>query len=343
VRELLNTLYVTTPYAYLHLENDTVRVEVDRELKLRAPLMHIGSIVVFGDTLISPALIARCAEDRRSIVFLSHTGRFVARVEGPVGGNVLLRRAQHLALSDYDRRLSIARNILAGKLRNSRHVILRAARDTPDADESRRLREAASWIDDILRRLPERVDLDMLRGDEGEAGREYFSVFPMMIRGDRTTFGMAGRSRRPPLDRTNALLSFLYTLLRADCNAALEGVGLDPQVGFLHALRPGRPALALDLMEELRPILADRLALTLINLKQLQADDFDVHEGGAVYLNDRGRKTVIVAYQKRKEDEVDHRVVGKKVPLGLVPHLQARLLARHLRDDLRHYLPFLMR
>lgn len=343
MRELLNTLYVTTPRAYLHLDHDTVRVEVDRELKLRAPLMHLGAIVVFGDTMISPALIGRCAEERRSIVFLSQNGRFVARVEGPAGGNVLLRRSQHLALSDEARRLSIARNLLAGKLRNSRYVVLRAARDTVNLAERVQLQETAEWIAAIVRRLPERDDLDMLRGDEGEAGRAYFSTFALMVRANRETFAMNGRSRRPPRDPMNAVLSFLYTLLRGDCTAALEGVGLDPQVGYLHALRPGRPALALDLMEELRPVMADRLALTLVNLKQLQAGDFEMHEGGGVYLNDKGRKAVIVAYQKRKEDEVEHRVVGKKVPLGLVPHLQARLLARHLRDDLKHYLPYLMR
>jgi CRISPR-associated protein Cas1 len=195
----------------------------------------------------------------------------------------------------------------------------------------------------VLARLPHRTSVDLLRGDEGEAGRLYFGSFGRMVRADRDTFHFRRRTRRPPRDPLNAVLSFLYTLLRGDCTAALEGVGLDPQVGYLHALRPGRPALALDLMEELRPVLADRLALSLINLRQLQADDFETFPGGAVYLNESGRRTVLVAYQKRKEQEVDHRVIGKKTPLGLVPHVQARLLARHLRDDLDYYLPFLMR
>lgn len=343
MKELLNTLYVTTPRAYLHLEHDTVRVEVERELRLRAPLMHLGAIVCFGDVLMSPALLHRCADDRRPVVLLDARGRFKARLEGPASGNVLLRRAQHLALSDEDRRLAIARSIVAGKLRNARFVVMRAARDTPEADERARLSEVAALLGRTIERLPERTNLDLLRGDEGEAGRAYFSVLSLMVRHERATFGMTGRTRRPPRDPMNALLSFLYTLVRGDCASALEGVGLDPQVGYLHALRPGRPALALDLMEELRPVLADRLALTLVNLRQLQADDFEALEGGAVYLNEKGRKAVLVAYQKRKEDEVEHRVVGKKVPLGLVPHLQARLLARHLRGDLGHYLPYIMR
>jgi CRISPR-associated protein Cas1 len=343
MRQLLNTLYVTTDRAYLHLDHDTLRVEVERELKLQAPLLQLGAIVCFGDILISPALLHRCAEDGRGIVYLDRTGRFRARGEGATSGNVLLRRAQHLALSDAGRRLVIARNLLGGKLRNGRHVLMRAAREAGELDDAGRLGEAAARIKAILERMPDRTDLDLLRGDEGEAGRVYFEVFSAMVRQDREAFGIAGRTRRPPRDRMNAVLSFLYTLVRADCAAALEGVGLDPQVGYLHALRPGRPALALDLMEELRPVLADRLALSLVNRGQLGRQDFVEHEGGAVYLNDEGRRTVIVAYQERKQEEVEHRAVGQRVPFGLVPHLQARLLARHLREDLAHYPPFLMR
>jgi len=343
VKELLNTLFVTSPYAYLRLDHDTVRVEVERELRLQAPLLKLSAIVVFGDTMISPALLHRCADDHRSVVFLDAQGRFKARLEGPTGGNVLLRRAQHLALSDETRRTTIARNILAGKLRNSRQLVLRSARESADWSDRAELQDTARALDAVLGRLPGREHVDLLRGDEGEAGRLYFSSFDRMVRSDRETFRFVRRTRRPPRDPLNAVLSFLYTLLRGDCTAALEGVGLDPQVGYLHSLRPGRPALALDLMEELRPVMADRLALSLINLRQLQASDFETFPGGAVYLNETGRKTVLIAYQKRKEQEVDHRVIGKKAPLGLVPHLQARLLARHLRDDLDYYLPFLMR
>jgi len=343
MRQLLNTLYVTVDRAYVHLDHDTLRVEVERERQMQVPLMQLGGIVCFGDVMLSPALLHRCAEDGRSVVMLDRNGRFKLRLEGPTSGNVLLRRAQHLALSDPERRRAIARNLLAGKLRNGRHVLLRAAREATAEEEAGALREAAAQIGEIVVRLPARDDLDLLRGDEGEAARAYFGVFGWMVREDRAAFWLEGRTRRPPRDRMNALLSFLYTLLRGDCVAALEGVGLDPQVGFLHALRPGRPALALDLMEELRPALADRLALTLVNRGQLRRDDFEEQPGGAVYLAETGRKTVIVAYQKRKQDEVEHRVIGGSVPFGLVPHLQARLLARHLRDDLAHYPPFLVR
>lgn len=343
MRQLLNTLFVTKPRAYLHLDHDTVRVEVERELQLQAPLLQLGSIVCFGDVLCSSALLHRCAEDGRSVVWLDRNGRFKARLEGPASGNVLLRRAQHLALSDAGRRMEIARSMLAGKLRNSRFMLQRAARENRIPGEADALRSATDLHAAILARLPARTDLNIMRGDEGEAARAYFQVFSLMVREHRDAFGIAVRSRRPPRDPMNATLSFLYTLLRSDCTAALEGVGLDPQIGFFHALRPGRPALALDLMEELRPVMADRLALTLVNRRELKPDDFTEHEGGSVYLNETGRRTVIMAYQKRKEDEVDHRVLGGKTPLGLIPHLQARLLARHLRNDLPHYIPYLMR
>lgn len=344
MRQLLNTLYVTKPRAYLHLDHDTVRVEVERVLQLQAPLLQLGSIVCFGDIMLSPALMHRCAEDGRSIVLLSGHGRFLARLEGPTSGNVLLRRAQHLALSDPARRLEIARSMVAGKIRNGRAVLLRAAREAKGIDDQDVLAEAARLHLEILERVAVRADLDMLRGDEGDAARVYFAAFSYMVReGTRGAFGIAERSRRPPRDPMNAVLSFLYTLVRAECTAALEGVGLDPQIGFLHALRPGRPALALDLMEEFRSIFADRLALTLVNRKELQENDFERFDGGAVYLNEAGRRTVILAYQQRKEEEVDHRVLRGKTPIGLVPHLQARLLARHLRNDLPHYIPYISR
>ena len=343
MRQLLNTLYVTKPRAYLHLDHDTVRVEVERQLQLQAPLLQLGGIVCFGDVLISPALLHRCAEDGRSVVLLDANGRFKARIEGPTSGNVLLRRAQHLALSDPARRIEIARAMLAGKLRNARFVLQRAAREARTVDETEVLTIAAAVQLTVLQRLPLRDDLDLLRGDEGDAARSYFQAFRYMVREDRESFGIEERSRRPPRDRMNAVLSFLYTLLRSECVAALEGVGLDPQVGFLHALRPGRPALALDLMEELRPVNADRLALTLVNRSQLRAQDFTEHDGGAVYLNDEGRRAVILAYQKRKEEEVEHRILGGKTPVGLIPHLQARVLARYLRNDLPHYVPYVAR
>ena len=343
MNELLNVLYVQTQGAVLHLEHDTVRVNIEGETKLRVPLMRLGGIVIFGQVTLTPFLIQRCAEDGRNLVWLSRTGRFKARVEGPLRGNVLLRRAQHLALSDRTRTSAIARQIVAGKLQNSRQVLLRAAREATGSESATPLSAEAGRLASLLVRLRTITDLDEIRGAEGEAARAYFGVFGYMVTRDRGQFTPDGRTRRPPRDKVNALISFLYALVRGECAAALEGVGLDPQVGFLHALRPGRPALALDLMEEFRPILADRLALTLINRRQLSATHFEETPGGAVTLTDEGRRAVIVAYQKRKEELVSHRLLKQRIPLGLAPHVQARLLARHLRGELREYPPFLAR
>jgi len=343
MKQLLNTLYIMTEPSYVHLDHETLKVEVEGETKLQVPLHHLGGLVCLGNVMMSPALLHRCAEDGRSIVLLNRDGRFKARIEGPVSGNVLLRRAQHLALSDPLKPTEIARNIVAGKIQNARQIILRGAREAAAPEESACLDEAAEQLASALSRLDPSRDLDEIRGLEGEAARAYFDVFDRMVREQRNSFRMNGRSRRPPRDRLNALLSFLYALLLSDCVAAAEGVGLDPQVGFLHALRPGRPALALDLMEELRSVLADRLVLTLVNRKQVVEKDFVERPGGAIHLNDEGRKTVVVAYQKRKQDEVQHPLLGDKVPLGLVPHVQARFLARYLRGDLEVYPPFLYR
>ena len=342
MQELLNTLYVQTQGAVLHLDSDTVRVEVGAETKLRAPLLRLCAIVVFGEVTITPALIRRCAADGRSLVWLTYYGQFRARVEGPVRGNVLLRQAQHQALNQAQRTVHIARQIIAAKVQNSRQVVLRAARDSDEASRTP-LTKAAATLAEVLTSLPTMNDLNALRGAEGTAARAYFGVFGHMLRADDPVLRFDGRNRRPPRDPANAVLSLLYGLLRGDCAAALEGVGLDPQVGYLHALRSGRPALALDLMEELRPVLADRTAITLINRKQLQEKDFQRTPGAGVRLTDDGRKKVLTAYEERKKDQVQHRVLKQKAPLGLVPHLQARLLARYLRTDLEAYPPFLFR
>jgi CRISPR-associated protein Cas1 len=341
--EFLNVLYVQSQGAVLHVEHDTVRVELEHETVLRAPLLRLSGIVVFGQVTVTPFLIQRCAEDGRSLVWLDRRGRFKARVEGPTRGNVLLRRAQHLALSSPDRPWRIARQITAAKIQNSRQVLLRAAREATSPDAGLALSQAAEHLAVVLGRLHAAQDLDVVRGSEGEAARAYFGVFDHMVRADSASFAFDGRTRRPPRDRANAVLSFLYALLQAECASALEGVGLDPQVGYLHALRPGRPALALDLMEELRPVLADRLAITLVNRRQLTAEQFDATPGGAVLLNEAGRRTVLASYQRRKAEEIEHRVLNQKVPFGLIPHVQARLLARYLRDDLVEYQPFLYR
>lgn len=340
IRQLLNTLFVQTQGAYLRLDHETLKLEVEREIKLQAPLHHLGGMVLFGNVLVSPFLLHRFATDGRSVVWLSSTGKFKGRLAGPTSGNVLLRRAQYEALSDSQRTYGIARSIVAGKVRNTRAIVQRSAREA-DLDEDRTvLQEVSQELGSVLKSLGRVDDLTEIRGLEGQAGRVYFDSLSYMVRGDREEYAFNGRNRRPPRDRINALLSFVYALVLSDCVSACEGVGLDPQFGYLHALRSGRPSLALDLMEELRPILADRLVLSLVNRRQLRATDFDEREGGAVQLNDAGRKTVIVAYQKRKQEEVEHPLLGQKVPIGLVPHVQARLLARHLRGDAEIYAPY---
>ncbi len=343
MHQLLNTLYVTTEGAYLHLDHDTLKVKIEKENKLQVPIHHLGGIVCFGNVMISPAAMARCAEDGRFLVLLDRNGRFKARVEGPVSGNVLLRSAQHEAMRDETKTLDIAKNMVAGKIQNSRQIVLRGARESTDDDDSQRLKKTRDQLANALSRLPNCQNIDQVRGIEGESARAYFSSFDRMVREARETFKLDGRNRRPPRDPINTLLSFLYALLMNDCVAGAEGVGLDPQMGFLHALRPGRAALALDLMEEVRSVLADRLALTLINRKQINAKHFIDRPGGAVHLDDKGRKEVVIAYQKRKQEEITHPLLNQKMPLGLIPHVQARLLARTLRGDMESYIPYLYR
>ena len=339
--QLLNTLYVTTPGSYLRLDNDTLRVEVEQETKLRVPLHHLQGVVCFGHVGLSAPLMHRLADDGIALVLLDGNGRFKARLEGAVSGNVLLRQAQHrAAMSDAALTLSLARAIVAGKLKNQRQVLLRGAREAKAGDDEARLTRAAQDLAASLRALPDAATLDVLRGVEGEAARTYFAALNLLVRADlRDTFSMDGRSRRPPRDRMNALLSFLYSMWMNDCRSACEAAGLDAQVGFLHALRPGRAALALDLMEEFRAQ-ADRLALTLVNRGQLSANDFDLREGGAVLLQGDARKTVVVAFQERKQELLTHPLLAESVPLGVVPLVQARLLARCLRGEVDAYLPF---
>jgi CRISPR-associated protein Cas1 len=342
-RELLNTLFVTTQGAYVHTEGDTVRVEVDKSLLLQVPLHHLGGIVVFGNVMMSPHAMMRCATEGRTVTFLDYNGRYLGRVAGPTSGNVLLREAQYSAHADTKTKADVARSIVAGKLHNLRGVLQRGSRETDDERSAACLRDTASAIGNIISGLRDVTDIDEIRGYEGQASSDYFGVFADMIFAQRADFRFSGRNRRPPRDRVNALLSFLYALLANDCGAAAEGVGLDPQIGYLHASRSGRPALALDLMEEFRPILADRLALNLINKRQLGPSDFDERPGGSVLLNEKGRKTVLVAYQKRKQTEVGYTLLKSKIPLGLAPHLQARVLARRLRGEAAVYLPYIPR
>lgn len=344
MRRHLNTIYVTSEEAWLRKDGANIVVEVAGAERGRVPMHMISGVVCFGRAGASPALMAACAEAGITLSFLTPHGKFLARVEGPRTGNILLRRAQYRVADDPTRAVPIVRGIVAAKAANQRTVLRRALRDHAARldGEARAVIEAAEQrLSHVARRAGATDDIASLRGIEGEAALAYFSAFDAMIQGDRTAFTFKGRSRRPPLDRVNALLSFLYAMLGHDCRSALECVGFDPQVGFLHADRPGRASLALDLMEELRPVLADRLALTLINRGQLKARDFDVDEGGAVSMTDEARKTVLVAWQERKKRELRHPFLGETTSMGLVPHLQALMLSRHLRGDLDGYPPFI--
>jgi len=341
MKQLLNTLYVTTPDAYLRLEGETVCVMIEKEKRLQVPLHHLNAFVLF-DTMMSPALIGRCAADGRSIIWLNRFGRFMARMEGPVNGNILLRQAQYRTADNAEQSLNIARRFIAGKIRNSRQVLMRGARDSKNEQEKSALVHSARLLAGNLSKLPLTESADTVRGLEGDSARIYFAALPNLIRPSaRESFAFTTRNRRPPLDCFNALISFLYALVLGDCRSALETVGLDPQLGFLHTVRPGRQSLALDLLEEFRAPVCDRLALTLINREQLQDKDFDYREGGSVMLNDAGRKIVIAAFQARKQEEINHPVLEQAIYIGLLPQIQARLLARYLRGDIETYLPFL--
>jgi len=359
MQRLLNTLYVTTQGAYLAKDGEAVAVRVEHETRLRVPLHGLGGVVCFGQVGASPALLGACAEEDVGVSFLTENGRFLASVRGPVSGNVLLRRAQYRRADAPEGRALLARCFVQGKILNARAVVRRAVRDHGDGpdeadacdrgggpDGTRRcvsLEAAALGLTDMAGRAARAPSDDVARGIEGEAAAAYFGVFNELILPRDEAFVFGGRSRRPPLDAVNCLLSFIYTLLAHDIRSALEAVGLDPQVGYLHRDRPGRPSLALDVMEEFRPWLADRLVLSLINRRQVKPGDFTRGGTGGVVMKDEARKTVLVAWQNRKQEEVTHPFIDEKVAIGLLPHVQAMLLARHLRGELDGYPPFLWR
>ncbi|NOQ21289.1 MAG: type I-C CRISPR-associated endonuclease Cas1 [Candidatus Aegiribacteria sp.] len=341
MKKHLNTLYITTQNAYLHKEGQSVVVKVEKENKLRIPIHTLDGIICFGAVSMSPYLMYHCAENNVAVSFLSEYGKFLARIQGPVSGNVLLRREQYRIADMPEASADIARYFLMGKIANSRTVIRRALRDHADKSDARTLGNAESRLTEYLRRLEKPAPIEYLRGIEGEAASSYFAAFPQLITIKEEAFTYTGRNRRPPLDPINALLSFVYTLLVHDCRSALEGVGLDPCVGYLHTDRPGRPSLALDLMEEFRAFLADRLVLSLINRRQIKASDFQDSMGGAVIMKDEARKKLLISWQKRKQEEITHPYLCEKTKVGLLAHLQALLLARHLRGDLEAYPPFI--
>lgn len=344
MRRLLNTLYVTLEGAYLRKDGLNVVVEVEGAEKLRVPIHMLGSVVVFGRVSLSPALMGTLAEAGVVTAFFGTNGRFLARVEGPISGNILLRREQYRRMDDATGSVMVARAMVAAKALNQRTVLQRALRDhraglTEEAEEA--LTAAIDRMRGIAALVAHESDLDRLRGHEGEAAALYFGVFAHVVRTPDPGIVFRGRSRRPPMDPVNALLSFVYTILVHDCRGALEGVGLDPAAGFLHRMRPGRPSLALDLMEELRANLADRLVLSLLNRREIGMVDFRIMENGAVLLTEDSRKTVLRAWQERKKEEIVHPFLKERTSLGLLPHLQASLLARMLRGDLDAYPPMI--
>lgn len=340
MKALGNVLYVTTPEAYLALDGENVVVKKDDTTSLRLPLHNLENIVCFSYPGVSPALMGACAERNVGLCFLRPSGRFLARVTGKQQGNVLLRKKQYALSQDDAASAAIARSVLLGKVANSRKVIDRALRDHPLLVDGDALQSASGYLKEMLQSIQAATTTDSLRGLEGYAAKRYFSVFGQLIIQQRESFVFENRNRRPPLDNMNALLSFLYTLLTQEVASALETVGLDPFVGFLHVDRPGRPSLALDMMEELRPVFADRLALSLVNRKQVNGKGFVEKESGGILMDDETRKAVLSAWQKRKQEEIVHPYLKERIPFGLIPHVQASLLARHLRGDLDAYPPF---
>ena len=341
MKQLLNTLFVTSEDIYLSLEGENVLANRDGEVVARYPLHTLQTIVSFSYSGASPALMVACAEKGIGLAFCTPRGRFLARVCGESNGNVLLRREQYRIADDPHRSCAVARDMIFGKLSNSGASIQRTLRDHAPRVQNCGLEDAASQIRQLLPQVLAAADLEALRGLEGVGASAYFGVLDHMLLNRKEDFYFRGRNRRPPLDRVNAMLSFAYSLLAHDCASALESVGLDAYVGFLHRDRPGRESLALDLMEELRPCMADRFVLTLVNNRMIRPEDFQTQDSGAVLLTDDGRKKFLKAWQERKRDTLTHPYLNEKMSWGLIPYVQALLLARYLRGDLDAYPPFL--
>lgn len=341
MRKLLNTLYITSPDRYLSLDGENVVIQADSKEIGRVPLHNLERIMTFGYTGASPALMGKCAANGIELVFMSGSGRFIARVEGEVNGNVLLRRQQYRYADDKAQCLEISRNFVTAKLFNSRWTIERTLRDHPMRIDTEKFDICSQQLKKSIENARNANDIDSLRGIEGEAAQIYFSVFDDMILQQKDDFAFTTRNKRPPKDNVNALLSFAYSLAASMCTSALEAVGLDPYVGFMHTDRPGRRSLALDLVEEIRSPLCDRFVLTVINKKIISADDLEKREDGAVILTDNGRRAFITAWQKRKDDELKHPFLDEKIEWGNVAYAQALLLARYIRGDLDAYPPFM--
>lgn len=342
MRKHLNTLYITSDEAYLRKEQETFVVEIDNKKVFQAPIHSIENIVCFGFKPLTPQLMAFCAENNVGISYLDSNGRFLARVYGKQKGNVLLRKAQYSISDSEIESLKIAKPIVAAKITNYRHLLLRHQRNHPDICSDSVIL-AAELLANRLTNIENVKSLNELIGYEGECANLYFGVLSNLITAQKEDFLFTKRTKRPPLDPANALLSFLYVILVNDVRSALETVGLDPQVGFLHQIRPGRPSLALDIMEEFRAFLGDRIMLNLINLKQVSLNDFEIRESGEVRINDKARKTVLNAYQNRKQEIITHPFLGEKMTIGLLPHIQSQLLARYIRGDIEFYPPFYLK
>ncbi|MCF6280891.1 MAG: type I-C CRISPR-associated endonuclease Cas1c [Candidatus Polarisedimenticolaceae bacterium] len=338
MKKLLNTLYITRQKSYLHKERETIVIKHEGDKLGQFPAISIANILCFGQVSVSPFLMGYCGEQGIGLAFYSEYGKFLARVQGPQSGNVLLRRAQYRWADDDKKSLSIARLMVAAKIANGRAVLMREIRNH---GESPGLSLAVKKLATSLRRTQQAQSVSETMGIEGDAASTYFAVFNDLLRSSGFNFG--GRVRRPPTDSVNALLSYIYTLITNECASALQGVGLDPYVGFLHQDRPGRVSLALDLLEEFRAPWADRFVLTLINRKQIKPKDFITEASGAVRLTDDGRKSLLIAWQERKQVEIMHPYLNEKVPIGLLPHCQAMLLARHIRGDTEYYPPYLVK
>lgn len=341
MRKLLNTLFVTSEEAYLALETENVAVYIGEEKKAQYPLLVLESIISFSYKGASPALMGACARQGIQLTFLTPRGRFLARVCGQEQGNVLLRKEQYRLSDKLEKSCHIARNFIFGKVYNQRWVLERTLRDHRMRVDAAKLESASQALAGLLPAIETQTDLDALRGLEGDASVRYFHVFDEMVLNQKADFLFDGRNRRPPTDNMNALLSFAYVLLSNDCASALESVGLDSYVGFMHRDRPGRTSLALDLMEELRAPMADRLCITLVNNRVLQDKHFERQESGAVFLGEDGRKLFLSAWQTKKKEEITHPYLKEKMAWGLVPYVQSLLLARCLRGDLDGYPPFL--
>ena len=337
MKRFLNTLFITVPETYLSKDGECVCINRGGEVLKQIPIHTLGGLVLFGQVSCSPFLLGHCAENNVTVTWLTDYGRFLASMHGPTSGNVLLRRAQYRMSDDPALSAALARTFCIGKIYNCRTVLRRSARERPDSA----LDDACERLSQCLSRLEGDIPLDTARGIEGEAANIYFGVFDRLIL--NPDFPFAGRNRRPPLDEVNCLLSFLYTILAHDVRSALESVGLDPAVGFLHRDRPGRPSLALDIMEEFRPYLVDRLVCTLINKGQVKAADFKRTESGAVIMKDETRKEVLRQWQERKAEEIQHPYLNERLPVGLLWQASARLLASHIRGDMDAYPPFVVR